>query len=114
MDERILFSAIFLSGVLIASFSQILLKKSAEKNGGSGLRAYLNPLVIISYSLFLISTLVSLLCLKFIPLSIAPVLDSASYIFVAMLSRIFFKEKISLKKALGFALIVAGIFVSVM
>ena len=114
MENKIFASIIFLTGVLIASFSQVLLKKSAEKNGGNGLKAYFNPLVIVSYSLFVISTLVSLLCLKFLPLSRAPILDSASYIFVAVLSRIFFKEKINLKKAIGFIFIVTGIFISVL
>lgn len=112
MDEKMIFSAVFLLGVLISSFSQILLKKSAGQNGSSGIKAYLNPLVIISYSLFVFSTLLSLLCLKIIPLSKAPVLDSASYIFVAVLSRFFFNEKLNVQKIAGFIFIVAGIFVS--
>ena len=112
MNKKMIFSAVFLLGVLISSFSQILLKTSAGQNGISGIKAYLNPFVIISYSLFVFSTLLSLLCLKFIPLSKAPVLDSASYIFVAVLSRFFFNEKLNTKKILGFAFIVTGIFVS--
>ena len=112
MDKKMIFSAVFLLGVLISSFSQILLKKSAGQNGSSGIKAYLNPLVIMSYSLFVFSTLLSLLCLKFIPLSKAPVLDSASYIFVAVLSRFFFNEKLNAKKTAGFVFIIGGIFVS--
>lgn len=112
MDSNTLFSFVFLLGVLLSSFSQTLLKKSTVKNGSNGIRAYLNPLVIISYTIFVLATLLSLLCLKFIPLSKAPVLDSASYIFVAVLSRIFFKENLNAKKIVGFVFIVAGIFVA--
>ena len=112
MDKKIIFSALFLLGVFISSFSQILLKKSAGQNGSSGIKAYLNLFVIISYILFVFSTLVSLLCLKIIPLSKAPVLDSASYIFVAVLSRFFFNEKLNAQKIAGFIFIMAGIFVS--
>lgn len=105
-------SALFLLGVLISSFSQILLKKSAGQNGSSGIKAYFNPFVIMSYSLFVFSTLLSFLCLKFIPLSKAQVPDSAFYIFVAVLSRLFFNEKLNVRKVAGFIFIMAGIFVS--
>ena len=38
MDKKMIFSAVFLLGVLISSFSQILLKKSAGQNGSSGIQ----------------------------------------------------------------------------
>ena len=114
MSKEILFSIVFVVGVLVASISQIMLKKSASTNGASDLRAYLNPLVIGAYILFVLSTLTSLLCLKHIPLSRAPILDAAGYIFVAILSRIIFKEKLYKKKILGFSLIVLGIIIGVL
>ena len=110
MSKEILFSVVFVVGVLVASISQIMLKKSASTNGASDLRAYLNPLVIGAYILFVLSTLTSLLCLKHIPLSRAPILDAAGYIFVAII----FKEKLYKKKILGFALIVLGIIIGVL
>lgn len=109
MNRQLLFSLVFLSGVLVSSFSQVLLKKSAERNGTRGIGAYLNPLVVLSYSLFFAATLISLLCLRHIPLSRAPVLDAAGYVFVAVLSRVFFSERFSVRKTLGFLLILAGI-----
>lgn len=111
MNKEVLFSIIFVAGVLLASVSQIMLKKSANKEGASSLKAYLNPFVIGAYTLFVLSTLTSLLCLKYIPLSRAPILDATGYIFVAILSRIFFKEKLYKKKILGFTLIILGIIV---
>lgn len=111
MSKEILFSIIFVAGVLLASISQIMLKKSANTNGASGVKAYLNPFVIGAYTIFVLSTLTSLLCLKYIPLSRAPILDATGYIFVAILSRIFFGEGLYKKKVLGFALIILGIVV---
>ena len=111
MNKEALFSLLFVVGVLVASISQVILKKCANENGAVGLRAYLNPYVIVAYILFIVSTLVSLLCLKFIPLSLAPMLDATGYIFVAVLSRIFFKEKLYKKKIVGFLFILVGIVV---
>ena len=111
MSKEVLFSIIFVAGVLLASISQIMLKKSANSNGAYGLKAYLNPFVIGAYILFVVSTLTSLLCLKYIPLSRAPILDATGYIFVAILSRIFFYERLYKKKVLGFILIILGIIV---
>ena len=45
--------------VVVASFSQILLKKSAGKTYASVLQEYLNPLVIIGYGMMVLSTLLT-------------------------------------------------------
>ena len=45
--------------VVVASLSQILLKKSAEKSYQSLLREYLNPWVISGYGLMVVSTLLT-------------------------------------------------------
>ena len=45
---------------------------------------------------------------KGMPLSLGPVLASTSYLFVTWLSAIFFKERVTAKKAFALALIVAG------
>ena len=113
MSRQVAFSLVFVAGVLISSVSQVLLKKSALKNGTKGIRAYMNPLVILSYGLFVFATLVSLVCLKNIPLSRAPILDAAGYVFVAVFSRIFFGERVSKMKLAGFSLILLGIILAV-
>ena len=52
-----------------------------------------------------------MMALKKVPLSMAPVLETTQYIFVAVLSVLFLKETISNKKKIGFVIIIMGIFV---
>lgn len=111
MNELVLYSLIMISGSLIAAFSQIMLKKSAEKQYDSKLKEYLNPLVIIAYILFFGTTFISIFALKVVPLSMAPILEASGYIFVAALSAIFLKEKMTKKQFIGMALIIVGIVV---
>ena len=46
-----------------------------------------------------------------VPLSMAPVLESSGYIFVAILSYYFFKERLTKKQLLGMFLIIVGIVI---
>ena len=101
---------LFLS-VLIASFSQILLKKSAKKQYDSFLKEYLNPYVIIGYAMMVGSTILTILAYREVAYNNGPVIESLGYILIMFLSFIFFHEKITKKKLLGNLLILAGIFV---
>ena len=111
MNEKILFSLIFIFGVFISSVSQILLKKSAQLEYGSKIKEYLNPRVIFAYIIFFGATLCSVLAYTKIPLSFGPILESAGYIFVAILSRLFLKERITKKKLIGLSIIIIGIII---
>ena len=111
MNEKILFALIFVAGVFISSVSQILLKKSAEREYPSKIREYLNVRVILSYMIFFGATLCTILAYTRIALSLGPILESSGYIFVAVLSRLFLKEKISLKKMIGLSIIIIGIVI---
>ena len=111
MDRRIIFSLIFLAGVFISSISQILLKKSTEKQYSSKIREYLNPKVMFSYMVFFGATLCTIWSYTVIPLSLGPILESMGYIFVAVLSRLFLKEKITLRKAIGLSVIIFGVII---
>ncbi|MEG1426998.1 MAG: EamA family transporter [Oscillospiraceae bacterium] len=111
MSNEVLFTIIFLISVLVAAVSQILLKKSANKTYASPLKEYLNPMVIIAYGLFFLSSLITVLAYRYVPLSAGPILESTGYIYVAVLSFIFLKEKISKRKLLGMGLIIFGILV---
>lgn len=102
---------ILLCSVLISSISQILLKISANKKYESGIREYLNPLVIIAYAMFFGSTVLTMLALRHLPLSHQPLYESISYIFVSVMGFFLLKERFSKKKLLGLALILAGIFI---
>lgn len=111
MNEKVLFMLIFIFGVFISSVSQIFLKKSAEKEYSSWIKEYLNPRVIFAYAVFFAATLCTIIAYKKIPLSLGPILESSGYFFVAVLSYLFLKEKISKKKMLGLAVIIIGIII---
>lgn len=107
----IIYSAILIIGVFISSVSQVILKKSANKKYSSFLKEYLNPLVIIAYSIFVIATFTSIYAYKVVPLSMGPILESTGYFFITILSMIFFKEKPSPKKLAGLGIIILGIVI---
>lgn len=109
MNEKILFSLIFIFGVFISSISQIVLKKSAQQEYPNRIREYLNARVILAYIIFFGATLCSIFAYTVIPLSLGPILESAGYIFVAVLSWLFLKERITKKKMLGLSIIIIGI-----
>lgn len=111
MSEIAIYSLVWVVGAFISSIAQIMLKKSAKKEYPSKIREYLNPLVIMAYMLFFGGTLLGILSLKVVPLSMSPILDASGYIFVAVMSYIFLKEKLTKKQFLGMMLIVLGIVV---
>lgn len=112
MNEYGWYLPLAFAGLLIAAFSQVLLKKSALSAHKNKLYEYLNPLVIVGYTLMLSCTLISTITLRVIPLSIGTLLESGSYIFVLILSRVFFKEKITKNKIIGTFLIAIGITIT--
>jgi len=103
---------IFLGAVLISSFSQILLKKSAGIEYPNKLREYINVRVIVAYSLFFASTLATMFAYKVVPLSMGPILEASGYVWVAILGRMILGEKIRKKKMLGLFIILVGIVIS--
>ena len=103
--------AVALTGVTIAGFSQVLLKKSSRITYPSWLREYLNPFVVCGYGLFFVAMLCSTYAYSGLDYTNVPLLESSGYIIVMILSYLFFKEKITARKLLGMAAILAGIFV---
>lgn len=113
MNELVVYSLILFGGVVVSAFSQILLKKSAQKHYDSVIKEYLNPLVIIAYGLFFGCTLVSLVAMKVVPLSMSPIIEATSYIITPILSFLILGEKATKKQLIGMVLIVVGIAVFV-
>lgn len=112
MNNQILcHSLLIILGTFIASISQAMLKKAAQKHYGHPLKEYLNPLVIFAYLLFFGTTLLSVIAYKVVPLSFGPILESTSYIYVTVLGAKFFGETINSKKVIGLVLIITGIIV---
>lgn len=102
---------ILMTSVLISAISQIMLKKSTLKEHKSLLSEYVNPYVIIAYGFFFLSTLLTMFSLRYLPLSMVPILESSSYIFVSAMGYFFLKEKFPKKKLIGILVILVGIAV---
>lgn len=96
---------------MIASFSQLLLKKGAQNHYANVIREYLNVWVITGYALMVVSTLLTILAYRGLDYKNGPIIESLGFAFVMILSRLFFGEKITGKKVLGNMLIFAGILI---
>ncbi len=96
---------------LLASTSQVLLKKSAEKKYASFIQEYLNILVIGGYGLLVLSMIISIFCYGGLGYMGVVVMEPMAYILVMIMSRIVFKEKITPSKIAGMCLILGGIVV---
>ena len=102
---------LLLASVTVAAFSQVLLKCSARRAHSGFLAEYLNPFVLAGYGLLLVSTVRTVLASRGIDFKNGPIVESLGYLMVMLLSRAFFGEKLTKKKLLGNALILAGVAV---
>lgn len=100
-----------LISVFISSVSQILLKKAANRKYENPLQEYLNPLVIVAYCMFGCSVIMTMLGLKYVPLSMSPILESTAYIYVSVMGYFFLKERFTKRKVLGILLILLGVII---
>lgn len=103
-----------LLSVVVASFSQILLKVSANKTYDHWIREYLNVPVILGYGLLFISMVLTIFAFKGLDYKMASIIDSLGYVFVMILGYFFFKEKITGSKFLGAILIVLGVIIFIL
>ena len=103
---------LILTSVIVSTFSQIILKKSAKKQYSSALREYLNPYVISGYGMMVLATIFTILAYKFgLEYKSGPVIESLGYVLIMFLSLAFFGERITKKKLIGNALVVLGIVI---
>ena len=109
MSDIFFYSAILIFAAFIASCSQILLKRSALKTHKNKLSEYLNLNVIVAYVLFASSMAVSMYLLRYIPISLTPILESTGYVFVAILSCFLLGEKTSKVQIWGMVFIIIGV-----
>lgn len=94
---------------LLSSFSQILLKKSAQKKAGSVLGEYLNLYVAAAYAGSVLCMILTIIAYRGIPYRYGAVLEALAYIDIMVFSRIFLKEKLTGKKIAGNLVIIAGV-----
>lgn len=102
--------AMFLS-VVIASVSQVLLKKSALRTYHTVVKEYLNPYVICGYGLLVVSMLLTVYAYSGMDYKNGPVIESMGNVIVLILGYFVFGEKISIRKLFGIVCIIAGIAV---
>jgi len=110
MDEWMGFLIMIISGVL-SSFSQVLLKKSAQTKKDSIVKEYLNAYVIAGYGITGLCMVLTMIAFMGIDLKYGAVLESLTYLYIMVLSRIFFGEKLTKKKVAGNLIIVAGVII---
>ena len=96
-----------IASVLVASFSQLLLKKGAQGKYETFLQQYLNPWVMMMFG----SVFLTILGLRTLDYMNAPVAEAFGYVLVPVLSAVFFHEKITLRKSVGIGCIVVGVIV---
>lgn len=111
MNKVLIFSGIYILGVMASSFAQILLKKSADIKRDNKLKEYLNFKTIFAYTIFFSATLCTLSAYKYIPLTLGTILETSGYVFISIFSYIFLKEKISKKKLIGIIAIIIGVLI---
>lgn len=101
-----------IAAVIIASASQVLLKKKAVKAPKSFLKKFLNWPVILSYSLLFLSMVLNSLALRTMDMSVLPCITATSFLWIMILSAIFLGEKPTRRKVLGVAMILVGVLIS--
>ena len=111
MNEVGLYVPLFIFGVFISACSQILLKISANKPHRDVKLEYLNYHVILAYGMFGLSMIISLYVLRYVPISLVPILESSIFVFVPLLSLYILGEKLKKLQVFGMILICLGIIV---
>ena len=111
MSEKLPYILLFLGSVFLSSVSQVLLKKAAMRKHDSVIAEYTDWRVLLGYGLFFGCTLLTMLAYKGVPLSMGPVLESTSYLYVTFFGVTLFGEKINKQKILALVLIIAGVLI---
>ena len=105
------FLLLALCSVVIASFSQVMLKLGAGKTYSSKIREYLNFYVITGYGMLFVSMVITVVAYSRLSYLSVPVVEAVGYVLVPVLSYFIFKEKLSKRKMLGILFILAGIVI---
>lgn len=106
-----MFLLIALLSVVIASFSQVLLKMGAGKTYPSKIREYLNFYVITGYGMLFLSMILTIVAYSRLSYLSVPVVEAVGYILVPVLSYLIFKEKLTKRKLVGIFFILLGIVI---
>jgi len=103
-----------LVSMIISSLAQVLLKKSSGEKKKSVIFEYLNIKVITAYFMTSVSMLLVIYTFKGINYKYGTVIESLAYLPIMLFSRLFLKEKITMRKILGNTAIIAGAIIFTM
>ena len=107
-----IYFALVVLAVFSAAGAQMLLKKSASMDHSSFIRQYLNPWVVGGYAIMGCSLLLNVFCMsRGVQLKEMGGIESLSYLFVPLLSWLFFKEEITWRKVGAIVVIMVGVLV---
>lgn len=107
-----MFYALVLFNIFVAGIAQMLLKKSAQTKHENFIGEYLNVWVISGYSLMMFSLVSNVFALsRGVLLKELGTLEALGYLFVPILSYIFFREKLNLRKIFAVVLILTGVVI---
>ncbi|MBQ3393366.1 MAG: multidrug ABC transporter [Lachnospiraceae bacterium] len=102
-------------GAFVTALSQILLKRQANitEAGKKGfLQKFLNIRVFLSYGMLFMTLVINQIALIHVPISVMPCITATSFIWVFVLGIIILGEKVSRRRVLGVAIIIAGVIIS--
>lgn len=109
--SNVIIYLMLLIGTLLGAFGGYYLKKSTAKDGVVGI--IMSPFLYIGGFSYLISAVLNIIVLKYLPYSVVLPLTSITYIWSLIISYYFLKEKITKTKIYGIIFIVMGaIFIS--
>lgn len=107
-----MYKLLVIFSVLAAAGAQMLLKQSAKQQYQSFIRQYLNPWVIGGYGIMGMSMLLNIFCMsQGVQVKEVSIIEALSYLFVPCLSWMFFKERITWRKAGAIVVIMVGVAV---
>ena len=107
----LLYAGIMMFGTFISAISQVILKKAAGKTYENKIREYVNLPVISAYTIFVVATFLSVFAYKVVPLSMGPILEATSYIYITIFGMTIFKESLTKRKVFALITIITGIIV---
>ena len=110
--NNIVIYLMLLVGTLFGAFGGFYLKKSTAKEGVIGI--VLSPFLYIGGFSYLISAILNIIVLKYLPYSVVLPLTSITYIWSIVIAHYFLNEKITKIKIYGIIFIIIGaIFISI-
>ena len=67
--------------------------------------------VISAYTIFVVATFLGVFAYKVVPLSMGPILEATSYIYITIFGVMIFKERLTKRKLIALITIIVGIVV---